>query len=113
MIIWVDAQLSPAFAPWLAEQFGIEAYSVKWLGFRDARDDAIFAAARLAGAVVLTKDVDFVDLVQRRGTPPQVIWVTLGNTSNAAMKEVFLATFEDVRRIVESGEPIVQIAPPE
>lgn len=113
MIVWVDAQLSPALAPWLAEQFGIEAYSVKWLGLRDARDDAIFAAARLAGAVVLTKDVDFVHLVQRRGTPPQVIWITAGNTRNARMKEILLATFPRVRTMLESGEPIVEIATPE
>ena len=26
MILWIDAQLSPALAPWIAEQFGIETY---------------------------------------------------------------------------------------
>jgi len=45
--------------PWLNERFGVEAYSVRWLGYRDASDEAIFAAAREAGAVVMTKDRDF------------------------------------------------------
>ena len=31
MIIWVDAQLSPALAPWLTSELGIEAYSVRYL----------------------------------------------------------------------------------
>jgi predicted nuclease of predicted toxin-antitoxin system len=42
MILWIDAQLSPALAPWITQQFGIEAYSVKRLGYRDATDPVIF-----------------------------------------------------------------------
>jgi predicted nuclease of predicted toxin-antitoxin system len=81
VILWVDAQLSPALAPWITQQFGIDAYSVKWLGYRDATDPVIFQAAREAGAVVMTKDSDFLRLLERYGPPPQVLWVTLGNTS--------------------------------
>lgn len=55
MIFWLDAQLSPAFAPWLVEVFKVQAYSVRWLGYRDATDDAIFAAARAAEAIVITQ----------------------------------------------------------
>jgi predicted nuclease of predicted toxin-antitoxin system len=46
----VDAQLSPHLARWLNERFGVEAYSVRWLGYRDASDEAIFAAARLSNS---------------------------------------------------------------
>lgn len=38
MIFWIDAQLSPALAPWIAEEFGIESYSVQRLSHRDAAD---------------------------------------------------------------------------
>ncbi|MDF5718318.1 MAG: DUF5615 family PIN-like protein [Rhizonema sp. NSF051] len=30
---------------------------------------------------MITKDSDFVDLVDRLGTPPQIIWLTCGDTS--------------------------------
>ena len=36
----------------------------------------------------MTKDSDFVLLLDKLGAPPQVIWVTCGNTSNARLKEV-------------------------
>ena len=88
MTIWVDAQLSPHLAPWLTERFGIEAYSVRRLGYRDATDEAIFAAARGADAVVMTKDRDFLNLLDAQGPPPRVIWITMGNTSNARMRAV-------------------------
>jgi hypothetical protein len=42
MILWIDAQLSPALAPWIQEQFGIETYPVRSLGLRNATDRDIF-----------------------------------------------------------------------
>lgn len=112
MILWVDAQLSPRLAPWISDRFGIEASSMKWLGFQEVKDDVIFAAARLRGAVIMTKDVDFIDLVDARGTPPQIIWVTTGNTSTAYLKEVLLEVFHEVLALLASGEPIVEISSP-
>lgn len=65
MIVWVDAQLSPAIAPWLTKEFGIEAFSVRYLDLLRAKDPNIFGAAREANVVVLTKDIDFVLLQER------------------------------------------------
>jgi predicted nuclease of predicted toxin-antitoxin system len=36
----------------------------------------------------MTKDSDFVDLVERLGPPPQIIWLTCGNTSNLRLREI-------------------------
>ena len=65
MIIWVDAQLSPALARWISETFSVQAQAVRDLGLRDAKDPEIFRAARQEGIVVLSKDSDFVGLVER------------------------------------------------
>ena len=63
MTIWVDEQLSPSLDPWIDEHFGIQAFSVKYLGYQSASDEDTFAAAREAGVVVMTKDADFVRLL--------------------------------------------------
>ena len=112
MVIWLDAQLSPALAPWLSEEFGVESYSVRFLGLRDATDPEIFSAAKAAGAVVMTKDRDFLELVERFGPPPQVILVTLGNTSNARLKTALLLLFDDARRLLLNGDVVVEIGEP-
>jgi predicted nuclease of predicted toxin-antitoxin system len=109
MRIWVDAQLSPHLAPWLTERFGIEAYSVRWLGYRDATDEAIFAAAREAEAVVMTKDRDFVNLLDAQGPPPRVIWITMGNTSNARMRAALDVVFPEALASLGQGEAMVEI----
>ncbi|MET0399304.1 MAG: DUF5615 family PIN-like protein [Longimicrobiaceae bacterium] len=110
MIVWVDAQLNPALAPWISGEFGVDAFSVKYLGLRDAADREIFEAARTAGAVVLTKDSDFVLLLQRYGPPPQVLWITLGNTSNARMKDILVRTLPNALELLHGGEPLVEIS---
>ena len=109
MKLWIDAQLSPALAPWLGNKFAIEAFSVRWLGLRDATDEAIFAAARNPKAVVMTKDRDFVRLLDRFGPPPQVIWVTCGNTSNARMREILQRALPKALLLLQAGEPLVEI----
>ena len=81
MKFWIDAQLSPVLAPWLSDTFGVQAFSLEWIGLQQANDRRIFSAAREANAVVITKDQDFVHLLNQLGPPPQVVWITCGNTS--------------------------------
>jgi predicted nuclease of predicted toxin-antitoxin system len=98
VIVWLDAQLSPAMAVWLRMRFELDAYAVRDVGLRDAEDPDIFAAARAAGVVVMTKDSDFVDLLQRHGPPPQIIWLRSGNTSNARLKVLLTASHPSLAR---------------
>lgn len=112
MIVWIDAQLSPYLARWLSSEFGIEAKPVRELGLRDSRDREIFLAAREAGAIVLTKDRDFVLLLEQLGPPPQILWLTIGNTSNAHLKEALSKSFPTVQKLLRRGEPLVEISEP-
>ncbi|MFP4006888.1 MAG: DUF5615 family PIN-like protein, partial [Spirulinaceae cyanobacterium] len=73
MTIWVDAHLSPAIALWIASTFEVEAVALRDIGLRDAEDSEIFEAAKAKKAIVMTKDRDFVDLVERLGSPPQIL----------------------------------------
>ena len=88
----------------------MEAQPVRELGLRDAKDREIFLAAREAGAVVLTKDSDFVLLLEQLGPPPQILWLTLGNTSNARLREVLAKSFQAVQGLLLQGEPLVEIS---
>jgi predicted nuclease of predicted toxin-antitoxin system len=77
---------------------------------RDAKDKEIFEAARQEKAVVMTKDSDFVLLLDKLGVPPQVIWVTCGNTSNARLKEVLTNTLSKALDLLNLGEKLVEIS---
>lgn len=47
MILWIDAQLSRALAPWITTELGVDAYSVKYVGLRDAEDAGTITQANL------------------------------------------------------------------
>lgn len=79
------------------------------LGLRDAKDVEILEAARVANAVILTKDSDFVDLVCRLGTPPQILWLTCGNVTNRNLRQLLTITFPDALERLRQGEAIVEI----
>jgi predicted nuclease of predicted toxin-antitoxin system len=107
--VWVDAQIAPALAGWMREMLGIDAVAVRDLGLRQAEDSVIFERARAAGAIVLSKDSDFVDLVTRFGPPPQIVWLTCGNTTNAYLRTLFAITWPRVAALLAANEPLVEI----
>lgn len=109
MILWLDAQLPPTLAPWLSSTFSVEARSLKELALRDAADIEIFEAARQACVVLISKDSDFVELVQRLGPPPQLLWVTCGNVTNENLRRIFATAFPQAATLLEQGEAIVEI----
>lgn len=68
--IWIDAQLSPALAAWINRNYeDLEAKSVRAVGLRDAGDEEIYRAARRTEVIVMTKDSDFLNLLDRLGPP--------------------------------------------
>ena len=109
MSLWIDAQMSPAIAVWISSNFAMNAIAVRDLGLRGATDHEIFLAAKRENAIVMTKDRDFVLLLDRFGSPPQVIWVTCGNTSNARLKEILTSTLPKAIELLGIGEQLVEI----
>jgi len=109
MIIWVDAQFSPAIALWITENYDAQAVAVRELDLRDAEDQQIFMAARKEDAVVMTKDRDFLHILDQLGAPPKVIWITCGNTSNARLKDILSSTLPSALALLASGENLVEI----
>ena len=113
MKLWLAVQLPQLLAPWISEPpFGIDALAVRELGLRDASDRQIFQQARAEQVVVMTKDRDFIRLLDEQGPPPQVIWLRVGNSSNEALRAVLSRTLPLARELLLNGEPWVEIRPP-
>ena len=111
MKLWLDAHLSPRLASWLEEMFDLSVLAIQAdTSLVSSKDRAIFLAAKDAGAVVMTKDRDFVDLLDWLGPPPQVIWLTCGNTSNRMLRRILSATLRDALKLIQNGEPLVEIS---
>jgi predicted nuclease of predicted toxin-antitoxin system len=110
LTIWIDAQLPPSLGPWIVERFQVEARAVRDLSLRHAKDHVIYRAARSAGIIVMTKDDDFVRLLEQFGPPPQVLWITSGNTSNARLRAALHDALPRALRSFQQGESLVEIS---
>ena len=110
MTIWIDAQLSPIIATWINKNFAVRTLALRELGLRDATDRDIFLAARRESVIVMTKDGDFIRLLEEFGAPPQVILITCGNTSNARLKEILISALPQALELLESGEQLIEIS---
>jgi predicted nuclease of predicted toxin-antitoxin system len=56
------------------------------------------------------KDSDFIDLVCRLGTPPQILWLTCGNVTNRNLQKLLSLTLAQALTELKQGENIVEIS---
>lgn len=103
----VDAQLPPALARRLAE-LGHAAEHVYDFGMQAASDRAIWKKAAEVGAVIVTKDEDFVQISQR-ATGPQVVWLRLGNVSRNALLQKISMALPQIVEAIAAGERVIEV----
>ena len=53
-----------------------------------------------------------MELLERHGVPPKIIWLTCGNTSDAVLREIFSVNFQEALRLLEAGDELVEIGSP-
>jgi predicted nuclease of predicted toxin-antitoxin system len=104
----VDAQLPPALARHLVA-LGHEATHAADAGLLKAGDREIWERAVASGAVLVSKDEDFVTMRALGTRGPAVIWVRIGNTTTPGLIARFSAAFPGVLAALERGETIIQI----
>lgn len=111
MQVWLDAQLPPALAGWMAERFELTACPVRALGLRDASHEVTYTEARRMDVVVMTNDIDFVRLQEQLGPPPRLAWLTCGNTSNEVLRALLTRHRTIVASLLDAGNPLVELGP--
>lgn len=104
----VDAQLPPALARLLAER-GHTAEHVHDIGLDRASDREVLLYAREHGAVLISKDEDFADLVVLGETSPVVVWVRLGNTTRRALLEWFEPLIDRIVTMIDAGDRLIEL----
>jgi predicted nuclease of predicted toxin-antitoxin system len=102
----VDAQLPPGFARWL-ERAGHEASHVNEIGLGAASDAAIANQVEKQGAILVSKDEDFLTL--RLPDRFALLWLRCGNTTNRALTQWIERRWESVMALLEKGERVIEL----
>jgi predicted nuclease of predicted toxin-antitoxin system len=58
----------------------------------------------------VSKDEDFVRLVEQLRPPPQVVWITCGNVRHAELRRIMLAAWPTVAQQLAAVEPLIEVS---
>ena len=79
------------------------------IGPGDAPDRELWRYALEHGAVIVTKDEDFANMVAVGGDAPVVVWVRVGNTRRAALLAWFEPLIDEIVSMVEAGDRLIEL----
>jgi predicted nuclease of predicted toxin-antitoxin system len=103
----IDAQLSPGLCH-ILRGAGHEAVHVQDLG-KDMSDLEIVAAAERMDCIIVSKDLDFFQFVQLGKMSCPLLWIRLGNTTNAALSKTLLPRLPLILDEFRQGEQVVEL----
>lgn len=104
----VDAQLPPGLAERLRDA-GHDAAHLYDLLPPQATDVDVALAANARNAVLVSKDEDFVELSRRGVLTVPLLWIRLGNITNAALWTKLAPLLPQIEAAFAVGEKIVEV----
>lgn len=104
----IDAQLSPVLVAWLRAK-GHEAEHVVTVLGESSSDRAIVENAASTGAVVVSKDGDFVGLLEGRDNAPALLRVRVGNAVNRVLLERLELAWSRIEGALLAGASVVEL----
>ena len=87
MKLLIDENLSDRL-PRLLADLGLEIIHCSRLDLDQTDDRQIWRYARREGFAIVTRDRDFIDLAERFGVPPKIIYLDVTNLTRASSAEL-------------------------
>jgi predicted nuclease of predicted toxin-antitoxin system len=79
------------------------------LNLGQSPDNDLWRYASANDAVIVSKDEDFAQWVMAGRSGPKVVWLRVGNCTNAELVDWLLPVWPDVVNAMESGERLVEV----
>jgi predicted nuclease of predicted toxin-antitoxin system len=92
MKLLFDQNLSPKLPACLSNLFPGSKHVLD-VGLDQSDDHVIWGYARANDFAIVTKDIDYPNLVALRGHPPKVIWLQLGNCTTKQAENALRADY--------------------
>lgn len=93
-----DHNLSPRLVKRLADVYHNSVH-VSAIGLSEADDRTVWQYARQHDYMIVTKDVDFGELLLLYGFPPKILWIRRRNCSTSDIEELLRASLEAIESL--------------
>ena len=74
-----------------------------------AEDIAIWNYALKHGYTIITKDSDFVDLLELKGFPPKIVLLKTGNNSSKALMDLLIRIKPEIEDLEKSNYGLLEV----
>ena len=109
MKLLLDANISRKLVDLLTPVYG-ECAHVDFIGLAvPAADIAIWNYAQNNGYIIITKDSDFVDLLELNNFPPKVVLLKTGNNSSRALAELLIRAKPIIEDLEKNNYGLLEI----
>jgi predicted nuclease of predicted toxin-antitoxin system len=109
MKLLLDANISWKLASRLSDIFG-ECAHVDYIGLKVPADDTdIWNYALGNGYIIITKDYDFVSLLEINGYPPKVVLLKTGNNKSVAIAELLVNAKEMIEDLDQNNFGLLEL----
>ena len=100
MKLLFDHNISPRLVARLSDLYP-QSNHVYLIGLDQASDEVVWQYARENEFIIVTKDLDYNELVILRGFPPKVVWIRLGNCTTCQIEALLRLHNEDIKVLSE------------
>lgn len=104
----IDTQLPRSLARVIREA-GHQAEHVLDLNLAQSPDNDLWSYALHQGATILTKDEDFAHWVLTGRSGPSVVWLRIGNCTNAELTAWLLPVLPMIASALDQGDRLVEV----
>lgn len=97
MKLLLDENISSKLVKFLVDEFP-ESSHIDYLRMQGTTDSDIWEYAKKEAYIIVSKDNDFRQRVFLFGSPPKVIWLSVGNGGTQVIKELLLSKVSEIKK---------------
>jgi len=101
MKLLLDENISARLVKFLLDDFP-ESSHIDYLHMQGTTDSTIWEYAKMEGYIIVSKDNDFRQRAFLFGSPPQVIWLAVGNGGSKMIKQLLLKNVDEIKKFSEN-----------
>lgn len=103
MKLLLDENISARIVKYLIQDFP-DSNHIDYLKMQGCTDTIIWDFAKLHDYIIVSKDNDFRQRSFLHGTPPKVIWLSVGNNGTQVIKDLILYNTQKIHNFCTSKE---------
>ncbi|MEX0780937.1 MAG: DUF5615 family PIN-like protein [Balneolales bacterium] len=105
----IDVQLPPNLCKWVEEKKDHARHAIDIQNGLTLSDVELWQIAVDQKEIIITKDSDFLDRYLLFGSPPRILYISVGNCSNKKLFEILDVHWNTIYSLFKNGSEVILV----